>query len=77
VNTEDEASDATSSKITAHFPKTFAKWPAERHADWPGELDVLDVFADELAILRTKPLEPEDSRKALRACSRQPAMYQN
>jgi hypothetical protein len=41
---------------TSHSPP--AEWSAQRHSDGPGELYILDVLADDLAIVIAERLEP-------------------
>jgi hypothetical protein len=41
---------AAAHQVTANFPKTFAERAAERHSYGPGKLNVLYIFANDLAI---------------------------
>jgi hypothetical protein len=49
--------------LTAHFPQAAPNGATERHADRPGELDVLDVFANDLAIGPIECLQPFPDRR--------------
>jgi hypothetical protein len=41
---------AAAHQVTSNFPKTFAERTAERHSYGPGKLNVLYIFANNLAI---------------------------
>src|SRR5437764_12475112 len=58
MNAEHHASDPTLLQTATHFPESFAKHPTQRHADRPRKFHVLDVFADNFAILAIKCFEP-------------------
>jgi hypothetical protein len=54
VNTEQNASNAIASQVAANFPQSPAHRSAQGYADRPGELDVLDVLADDLSVFGAK-----------------------
>jgi hypothetical protein len=60
--TEQHASDTSLRQCAANLPQSPSQGPAQRHADWPCELDILDVLADDLAIVRRQAPEPFANR---------------
>src|SRR5947208_14688783 len=55
---EQHPRDTALRERAAHFPQSPAQWPAQRHADRPSKLDVLNVLADDLAVVVRKAVEP-------------------
>jgi hypothetical protein len=53
-----DTSDTALRQRAAHFPQSPSQRTAQRHANRPGELDILDVFADDLAVFGREALEP-------------------
>jgi hypothetical protein len=66
VNAKQNASNAATRQVAANFPQPLAHRPAERHADRPGKLDVLDVFTNDLSIFTAQCLEPITDRFSAR-----------
>ena len=52
VNAEYHARYPSMRNVASHFPKATAQGPNQRQAHRPGKLNVLDVFANELPIIR-------------------------
>jgi hypothetical protein len=48
---EDDPRNSTSRKTAAHLPQATLDVPAVLHPDWPTELDLLNVLADDAAII--------------------------
>src|SRR5690242_6491633 len=49
---EQHASDTALRQRAANLPQSPAQGTAQRHANGPGKLDILDIFANDLAIFR-------------------------
>jgi hypothetical protein len=58
TNAEQHARDAAIRYVAANLLQPPAEWSAQRHSDGPGELYILDVLADDLAIVIAERLEP-------------------
>ena len=53
-----DACDTALRYLASYFPKPATKRPDQRHPDRPGELHILDVLADDLAIGWVEAFEP-------------------
>jgi hypothetical protein len=58
MDAKNHARDAALRYVTANFPKAFAQRPDQRHSDRPGILHVLDILADDPAILFIERFKP-------------------
>ena len=63
---EQHASDSPLRQCAANFPQPPPQGPAKRHADRPCEFDILDVLADDLAIIGRQILQPFPNRLTAR-----------
>ena len=59
---KDHTGDPVAAEIGTDFPKTVTEGPTQWHADGPGELQIADVVADDLSILRGKAEQPLANR---------------
>ena len=55
---EQDTSDPALCQRAAHFPQSPTQRATQRHPYWPGELDIFDIFADDLTIVTREVLEP-------------------
>src|SRR5262249_45959588 len=58
VDAKQHAADTALGDVAADFPQSVAEGTAQRHADRPVELDVLDVLPDDLPIRIVQAPEP-------------------
>jgi hypothetical protein len=72
IHAKQHAGNPTLRNLAAHFPQALPKRATERHPDRPGELDVLDVLADDFSIGSIESLQPFSDRRAARAIRKRP-----
>src|SRR6185437_6104257 len=64
AHAEDDSRDSALHERTSHLPKSTARRTDKGQTQRPGELDILDVFADEPPVFRRQLFQPFTDRLA-------------